>query len=283
MKRLPFLLMITLLGVFTWQASAADAEGALRVAGLEDLAGAALTNALLAGEKPFLVQLRAPRPQLLPDHEFLKGLFEAIMAELDPGILAETLHIYEKPSPAQKTAWSADEEAALYNNLLALSTLEGLQYFSASRGIMRTFYETSSVIDGPSSRIPIPDPVFRRPPEKLTIYARQRDLTFGDNVYQYDYYSVPGGLIFVQQNLTSLNIGIIPAVGRNNLRSVVAVLDAGNYILVYAASMAKIAALPGMRERVGNSFANRTEAVLNWFKEQADNVFKKKLQGQAEL
>jgi hypothetical protein len=187
-------------------------------------------------------------------------------------MLVETLHIYEKPIPA--TAWSADEEARLYNSLLALSTLTGLQYFSASRGIMRTFYESSTVVDGPSTRNSISDPVFSRPQSELTIYARQRDLTFGDNIYQYDYYSVPGGLIFVQQNLTPLRTGIITAVASNNLRSAVVVLDAGNYILVYAASMAKTASFPGLRERIGNSFANRAEAILNWFRGQADKVFR---------
>ena len=82
-------------------------------------------------------------------------------------------------------------------------------------------------------------------------------------------------MIFIQQNLTALTAGIIPAVGKNKLRSVVAILDAGEYILIYAASMAKTVALPGMNERVGNSFANRAEAVLHWFKEQADKAFNK--------
>jgi hypothetical protein len=267
-----FLLMIMLLNIFPGQT---QAIGHSTMPGLTAFVGPELAAALLAGEKPVLVQLRNPHPQLLPSHEYLKALFDAMQLNLAPNILVETLHIYEKPPIASKGAWSADEKTALYNNLLALSTLAGLQYFSASRGAMRTFYETSSVIDGPSSRTPLPDPVFSQPLAELTIYARHRDLTFGDNVYQYDYYSVPDCLIFVQQNLTPLNAGIIPAVGRNNLRSIVAVLDAEDHILIYAASMAKAATLPGMRERVGNSFANRAEAILSWFKEQADHAFGK--------
>ena len=81
-------------------------------------------------------------------------------------------------------------------------------------------------------------------------------------------------MIFTQQNITPLTYGIITAVGRNRLHSVVGVFDAGDYILVYAASMARVVSLPGMSERVGASFANRIEAVLNWFSGQADGAFR---------
>ena len=241
---------------------------------LTDFIGAEQAGALLAGEIPVVAQFKDPQPQLLPRHAGLRRQIDALQADLDPGIMVETLHIYEKPNKAENAAWSAGEEAALYNSILALSTLAGLQYFSASRGVMRTFYETSSVIDGPVTKKPLPDPVYSRPPGELTVYARQKDLTFGDNIYQFDFYSSPGIMIFVQQNLTALTAGIIPAVGKNKLRSIVAILDAGEFILVYAASMAKTVALPGMKERVGNSFANRAEAVLHWFKDQADKAFK---------
>jgi hypothetical protein len=80
-------------------------------------------------------------------------------------------------------------------------------------------------------------------------------------------------LIFVQQNLTAMNAGIIPAVGKNKLRTVMAVIDAGDSLLIYAVSMAKAAPFPGLGERIGNSFTNRAEAVLKWFSGRADGVF----------
>ena len=262
MKLKTFLLILTLISVCL-SASALS---------LEELLGSAQAIALCAGEKPILVQTRNPRPQLLPRHQLTRELIETVLRDIEPAVMVETLHIYEKPAAA--TAWSAEEKTQLYNNLLALSTLTGLQYYSASRGAMRTFYETSFVIDGPSGKKPIPDPVYTRPPSELTIYARQKDLTFGDNTYQYNYISAPGAIIFTQQNLTSLTYGIIQAVGKNRLRSTVAVLDADEYLLVYAVSMAKTASLPAMRDRIGNSFANRAEAILHWFSDQADKVFK---------
>ena len=242
---------------------------------LEDLAGSLQARALLSGEKPVLAQFKNIEPRLIPRNDILSGVIDALRQEINPNVLVETLHLYQKPPQAEKTVWSAEEEIRIYNEIISLSTLAGLEYYSASRGRMRTFYETSTVIDGPGTKKPIPDPVYTRCPAELTIYARQKDLTFGDNIYQYDYYVVPGTMIFTQENLTSLTYGIIPAVGRNKLRSVVAILDAGNYLLVYAASMARAATLLGMNERISESFANRSEAIFHWFKDQADKAFTK--------
>jgi hypothetical protein len=151
-----------------------------------------------------------------------------------------------------------------------LGTLAGLEYFSTSRGSMRTLYEISQIINNPSSRTPVATPVFQQPPAELSLYVRQLDLTFGDNVYRFDFRSSPGALIVSQPNITPLTVGIIRAVGRNNLRSTIAILDAGPYILVYATAMARAASVPGMRERVGNSFRTRTEAIIRWFSSRAD-------------
>ncbi|MDR1128434.1 MAG: hypothetical protein LBL20_03900 [Treponema sp.] len=240
---------------------------------LGDLIGGELAAALGSGEKPQEVQFRDPRFRLLPQHGRVRETIEAARESLDPGIMVETLSLYKKPALAEKPAWSEAEQLRLYNGVLALSTLTGLQYYSASRKTMRTFYESSFVIDDPSAKTAAADPVFRNPPARFTIFARQKDLTFGDNTYQYDYYSFPDALIFVQENLSSLNYGIITAVGKNRLRSAVAVIDAGDYLLVYAVSMAKAASLPGMKQRIGNSFSNRAEAVLRWFEGKADGAF----------
>jgi hypothetical protein len=238
---------------------------------LEELISADKIRLLLTGERPTEIQFKDLSPHLMPNHTGLKQIISRIQGELGPSVMVETLYLYKKP--AGFGDWTPAEQADLYNQALALSTLAGLQYYSASRGAMRTFYETSTVIDSPSGKKPQGDPLYAAPPAQLTIYARQRDLTFGDNIYKYDYHIIPGAIVFIQENLTSMTAGIIPAVGKNKLRSTVAVIDAGNYLLVYAASMAKAAALPGIRDRIGNSFSNRAEAILTWFAGQADGVF----------
>jgi len=238
---------------------------------LAGLCGPDRAARLRAGEVLTQVQLKKPAFALLPAHGGVRSLAESLREDLDPGILGETLSVYQKPPGAG--AWTEEEKIALYNSVLAISSLAGTEYFSASRSRMRTFYETSTVIDSPESRKPLPDPVYTDPPWNITLYAQQRDLTFGNNIYRYDYYDLGDALVFTQENLTTLSYGIIPAVGKNKLRSLVGVIDAGNYLLIYAASLAKATALPGLGDRIGSSFTNRAQAILNWYIKKADKIF----------
>ncbi|MDR2194039.1 MAG: hypothetical protein LBP19_06185, partial [Treponema sp.] len=244
---------IALLGVFLVSRVFSDT--------LDDLITPEQKTALLTGGSITLLAKDAAVPELLPRNLQVRQLTAGIIKELNPTILTESLHLYTKPSVG---AWTQAEKTALYNNTLALSTLEGLQYYSVSHKGMRTLYELSQVIDDPANKKPVHDPSYPVPPASLTVYARQKDLTFGDNVYQYDYFLSAGSLTLIQQNLTTMSAGIIPAIRKNKLRSAVAVIDAEAYLLIYTASFARTLAIPGMKNRIGQSFANRAEAVLGW-------------------
>jgi len=246
-------------------------------ASLEELVGVERAAALRTATGPVTeVQLRDPVPRIMPTHDELRRLVGETMGSLDPNLFVETLSLYRpnRTPPQGGTGLSSDEQAGLFNQLAALSTLSGIQYYSESRKAMRTFYEYSRVIDSPSAKNPLPDPVFAAPPAALTLYARQKDLTFGDNIYSFSYHSGADALIFVQENLTAMNAGIIPAVGKNRFRTVMAVIDTGDELLIYAAAMAKTVSLPGMGERIGASFSNRVQAILKWFEGRADGVFR---------
>jgi len=230
-------------------------------ASLEELVGAEQAAVLRAAEEPVtLVQQKTPRPQLLPRHGELENLIAGIQGSLGPNMLVEALTLHGKSAQM-----STPRSTGLLNKLTALSTLAGIQYYSASRKAMRTFYESSFVIDSPSGKDPLPDPVYTALPEPFSLYARQKDLTFGENVYRYDYRYGDGALFLVQENLTAMTVGIIPAIGKNNFRTVIAVIDADDTFLIYTAAMAKTASLPGIGDRIGRSFTNRIKAILSWF------------------
>jgi hypothetical protein len=219
------------------------------------------------------LQTKKPSPLLVPNLVDVQNLIQSVQASFDPNVMVESLFLYKKPSNANQNGWTKNERTAIFNYSLALSSLTGLEYYSSSRKKMRTFYENSEIIDNPEMKNPQQDPVFANPPKELILYARQKDLTFGDNVYQYTYYTEDDYLIFVQENLTTMNAGIIPAIGKNKLRSTVAIIDAGEYFLIYVISMADTVVLPGISGRMGRSFSTRAEAVLNWFSGQADKAF----------
>jgi hypothetical protein len=236
---------------------------------LENLIPADYTARLRGAEQGRIIeaQLKNPAPVLMPNHEGLRQYAGGAMNTLKPNMLVEALYLYLKP-PHLKTDsgnWDEKQKITVFNQMTAISTLAGIQYYSSSRGGVRTFYENSSVIDGPVTKKTLSDPVFTQLPAVLTVFARQKDLTFGDNIYRYDYINAEDAIFFSQENITSLNYGIIPVIGKGNLRSVMAVIDCGDSILIYAVSMAKTASVPGFSDKICASFSNRAQAVLYWF------------------
>ena len=248
---------------------------------LETFVGAERAAALRAAADPannrdgFIteVQLRNPGLRLLPAHDGLRRFVTQTKSDLGPIVLVESLFLYRKPH-GRTEAWSAAEMAGLFNSVTALSTLTGIQYFSITRGGMRTFYESSQVVNNPRNRTPLPDPVFSVPPETLVLYARQRDLTFGDNTYRFEYRTGANYILFMQENVTAMSWGVVPVIGRNRFRMVMGIIDAGDSLLIYSAAMARANPLPGMGDRIGNSFNNRLQAVLQWFSVHANRVFR---------
>lgn len=218
-------------------------------------------------------------PLLIPDNNDLRHAVSLIIGEVNrPDMMIEAVYLYKKPARAytSSAAWDNNQKIELFNQMLSLSTLTGLEYYSASRGEMRTFFEYSSVVDGSNIRtaLPISDPVLNNPPAQYNLYARQRDLTFGDNMYRYDYVYAKDYIYFVQQNLTNLTIAGIRIIGANNQRSVMTVFDCGDSLLIYSITIANtIIGANLVEQRINNSFSNRAEALLKWFAGRADIVF----------
>jgi hypothetical protein len=189
---------------------------------------------------------------------------------VNPSYIVENLYLYSKPAGAN--AWTAAERDALYQGMTAMSTLTGLRYYSVSEKGMDTLYESSAVIDGPDTGNPRPDPA-GTPPAAFTLYVRQKDRKFGENIYRYDYHARPDALLMVQQNLTDMNSGPVRMIGKNNLRTVLSVIDMKDRLLIYAVSLIKAPSFPGMKGRIGDSFTNRTAAVIEWLSGRADKAF----------
>jgi hypothetical protein len=220
---------------------------------------------------------------LVPRYGTLRNLLEANIKELGPNIISECLSLYKKPEAANKQAWTEAEKRVVYNELLAVSTLKGLQYFSRRRGKMHTLYDLSFVIDSPESNTPLPDPNYQTIPGELNLFVRQKDSTFGNNVYSFKYTSAgtSGGgdsaamFLISQRNVTKMDLLLVPVVSENNLRSYVALIDAGPYFVIYAASIVNVSLLPGLKDQISSSINNRTLALLSWFSQRADAAYNK--------
>lgn len=240
----------------------------------EPLISGELYEQLVRGETLSRAHFDASALSLTPKDPYLEKTIAEMTEALAPSLMVESLCLYRKPKNARPFL-SPGEKTRLFNGIVSLSTLAGLRYYSASRKEPRLLYEKSVVLDSPETKKPLDDPVFTTQtlPAQCTLYARQKDLTFGDNIYRFDFTIQERSVFFTQTNLTSMYYGIIPVLGKNKLRSIVAILDTEGALLIYMLSMADAISFPGMKNRVGASFASRSEAVLGWFARKADAIY----------
>lgn len=200
-------------------------------------------------------------PTIMPLHPASSILGKAL-ADEGPDVVVEALFSWKKPGRGSREA----EMLTLYNIFRSVGSLEGIEYWSASRNTMRLFYEISHLTSGPDSSDTVPDTWLPAIPiDRETLYARQKDLSFGDNRYQIGLQAGPDHVGITTTNLTTMRYGIIPvaAPGRLNVR--VVAINADDAVLFYAVSSAKAAVLPGVRGRLESSFGNRAAALYTWF------------------
>jgi hypothetical protein len=230
------------------------------------------TAAALLGAESYAEALASGRavrlgkgvPTLLPSHPASAPIKAAIAGE-NPPILVETAFVLPRRAPAGSAAREA-ELASIYGFMRSIGTLEGIEYYSASRKKMRTFYAESYLIDDPGTRKRLPDPAPPAAgalPRFESLFAFQRDLSFGANVYRYDFESAPGAVRVTATNLTRMSYSLVPVMAPEALKTRLLVIQAEDGIVFYAASGA---AAPGVfKGKLEESFSNRAEALFKWF------------------
>jgi hypothetical protein len=203
-------------------------------------------------------------PAFLPLHPASAAIRDAVVAE-KPSILVEAVFALPRarlPGAAARAA----ELASIYGILRSLGSLQGIEYYSASHKAMRTLYAESWIISGPESKARLIDPAPPLPgalPVAETLFAFQRDLSFGANTYRYDYAAFPGAVSVKSGNLTRMSYGIVPVMAPGGLATWLLVVQADDAILFYALSGASA---PGIfKGKLEDSFSNRAEALFRWF------------------
>lgn len=180
----------------------------------------------------------------------------------DPSFFTESLYLYKKPAKREKSAGS---DAAFISIILrSLSRLEGIQYYSTSRKKMRILYEKSYVVDGEKTRNRISDPV-KGSADNVTLYVIQKDLTFGEYLYRYDYRQTSDTVAFYSRNIDTMSLSFLKLLQPEKLRVSLVVQDLGDYLLVYGLTRADFPKIPGIEDKINASFSTRAQAVYNWF------------------
>ena len=199
----------------------------------------------------------------LPFKEVIAGSIE----DLEPTITVEVLFLFSKDN----TNFESDEShLKIFNSIRAISTLTGIEYYSASRSRMRIFFEDACIIDTPESNIRLPDPTAERIPDydKQIIYTKDSSLgkLHSDVTYLYyaDYFAM------MMQNKTKIWQFFIPLVDPGELKTYMLIIPEDDYILFYGISLIKTFGAAESRGR--NSLYNRLVAFFNWFKNNFDDT-----------
>jgi hypothetical protein len=208
---------------------------------------------------------------LLPRHPAADA-FRAAIASEKPALLVEALFVLPRTGPSTK-AGRSEELAAIYGLLGSFNSLEGIEYWSASRKTWRTFYAESYRVDGSETKRRISDPPAPKPgavPLSEETLVFQRDLSFGANLYRYSFRGYDAAVSLESTNLTMMSYSIVPVLAVGALKTRLLVFQTSDAILFYAASGADV---PGVfRGKLRDSFSNRAEALFRWFTREAKSL-----------
>lgn len=182
------------------------------------------------------------------------------LTDLAPRVGVEVLFLVPSPLDAGVLTLVA------YETLQSMNTMEGIEYFSASRGHMRTLFYQSFVIDNPDDRNRLADPVPSFIPREETLYVFQEDSSFGKNVLELQFETTSDAVLLSMQNLTRmLYAGFIPAVAPRGLQLHLVIRPVGDHLLFYGNFGADALTLFGVERRVQTSFYNRLVALYQWY------------------
>jgi hypothetical protein len=208
-------------------------------------------------------------PQLIPDVAARREI-EGRIRELELTVGTEVLSVYTNEAVDFD---SPESRLRIYNILRSLSTMKGIQYYSASRERMRTLFAESYVVDGPDGEQRLLDPVVQEIPAYSKLYMLQEDLTFGENIYATEFRYSAETFLLDSTNLTTMHYFLFPMVRPENSVTLILLIPAGDKILFYGAVGAHTMRLLGLARSREDSFYNRLKAIYGWFTQRMSAAF----------
>ena len=148
----------------------------------------------------------------------------------------------------------------------SVHTMEGIEYWSASRQRMRTLYAEAYRVTSLSDRSELPDPVDMKPAIpgfSEQFHAYLRDLTFGGNVFEYSLRIGSASLSLSSGNATTMSFLFLPLIPPHSVKMNILIIPCEEGLLVHFLST--IDAIDIVAGRVFESAGNKSLAVLAWF------------------
>lgn len=152
-------------------------------------------------------------------------------------------------------------------------SLTGLEYWSASRGRMRTLYKKAYRVRSKADETRLSDPVTLAdlgPGHSWRVYAILEDLTFGTNLYEFEIALGDRWMSVEISNVAQVRYLLLPVAQPGALVTKVEIVPCGEGLLLHLTTMLKA---PGFgARRVFESAGNKGLAVLGWFASKAADM-----------
>jgi hypothetical protein len=199
--------------------------------------------------------------------DFISGKIAA--APITVGV--EVLGMLSGPEMSSPDGW-----LALYNTLHAVSTMQGMTYYSVSHGAREVLFKYSFAIDGVRQAARIPDPVFTAIPAENKLMTLQEDTSFGRTLYEESYLYRGDHMVATIENLTNVNILFIPIIQPRNLVSQFTLVPVGKEVLFYGVCYLRSGMPLGDHTSREASLRNRLFAMADWLKARLDEGLARK-------
>ena len=209
-----------------------------------------------------------PNTDLCPNPAAATDITRTLSAA-NPNIGVQTLVV--APMPPSLIA-RGDRDLVLYNLIHKFRTMEGLRYFSATHGKIRTLFTASHVVAAPVHGAWLADPQYPAIELTHTLLLEQDDSTFGKNLYTVTVKGLEGGAFeLTMSNVAQVWYGIVPVLkpGALNLTMVIQASADGNYLYFYGNVGVSVTKVFGLEGKVRTSFYNRILALYTWYADQA--------------
>jgi len=204
-------------------------------------------------------------PILIPDGSWKQRISSGI-GEKQLNLAIEGLFLFKD---FDLESFENDPETSLvklYNRLQAVSTLEGIEYYSASRKKMRVLFEESRRIpDLDQPKNSLDDNISGNLPGEEFFYVHQKDTTFGNSESLMTLYYDEPVISTVLVNQTDIRFKILKVIDKEKLEIHLVILPTDEGLLFYAVMGADTLKIKKFREIAHRSFENRIKALYAWY------------------
>ena len=155
--------------------------------------------------------------------------------------------------------------------LTDIKTLEGIEYYSHSRGKYRTLFAEAYPVRGTDRNNKTKAPVFDDKIKDYSFNCYIRDLSFGKNFYKLDYRVSDNYLIMKMTNIDNMKYKFLPVIDEKDLTFYLIIIADEDEMAIYVSGICSHINAGFLKKKIRNSIHSRVEALYNWFIDNAED------------